>query len=128
MKIRILVLAGTLALLTAAAVRAQSLSAEVPFGFTAATAQLPAGHYKFTPMPDGRSIRIDGSANNQAIVTVITRLAAAIHTTTNDAHVVFDKVDNQYFLSEIWVPGQDGYDTYTTKVKHEHHVINVPVK
>jgi|WetSurMetagenome_2_1015567.scaffolds.fasta_scaffold66612_3 hypothetical protein len=128
MKIRILVVAGTLALLAASAVYAQTLSVDVPFGFTAAGTQFPSGHYQFTPASGNRSVRIDGPENHKAIAQVLTRLAGAIHTTPKDAHVVFDKVETQYFLSEIWIPQQDGYDMYNTKAKHEHKVIDVPVQ
>ncbi len=128
MKIRLLIFSGVFALLAASAVHAQTLSVEVPFAFSASGDKYPAGHYKLSPATGDRSIRIDGPENHRGFAVVITRLAAAIHTTPKDAHVVFDKVGEQYFLSEIWFPDQDGYDMHNTKVKHEHQVIDVPIK
>jgi beta-xylosidase len=55
-----------------------------------------------------------------------TRIAAGIHTSAQDAHIVFDKVGNSYLLSEIWAPGIDGYMLNVTKEKHEHMIVNTP--
>ena len=59
---------------------------------------------------------------------VLTRLAAGIHTTKQDAHVVFDKVGDKYTLSEIWIPGIDGFVLNMIKETHEHKILNVPIK
>ena len=65
-------------------------------------------------------------AGANAIAMVLTRLAGGLHTTPQDAHIVFDKVGNNYTLSEIWPLNGDGYLAYMTKGKHEHHTVNVP--
>jgi hypothetical protein len=57
---------------------------------------------------------------------VQTRLGAAIHTTKQDSHIVFDKVGEVYTLSEVWIPGTDGWLLFSTKGKHEHKTIDVP--
>jgi hypothetical protein len=69
-----------------------------------------------------------GSSKETATGLVLTRMAAGIHTTPRDAHVVFDKVGDQYWLAEIWIPGEDGIDLHNTTLKHEHRIINVQVK
>ncbi len=55
----------------------------------------------------------------------LTRVAAGMHTSPADGHVVFDKIGDAYTLAEIWIPGQDGYILAVTKAKHEHRIINV---
>ncbi len=104
-----------------------SLRANIPFAFTAGQKQLPAGEYSFTPTANGETVRV-ASNKDTALALVLTRMAAGIHTTPKDAHVVFDKMGDQYFLSEIWIPGVDGFDLHNTTQKHEHQIINVPVK
>ncbi len=55
----------------------------------------------------------------------MTRLSGEIHTTPQDAHLVFDKVGDTYLLSELWIPGEDGYLLQITKGAHEHIVLNI---
>ena len=64
-------------------------------------------------------------AKNSTLVPILTQLAGAMHTTPQDAHVVFDVVDGTHYLSEIWMPGEDGYLVLATKGKHEHRLINI---
>jgi len=126
------VVAVSLTLLLTAAfglaqVSADRVTAKVPHEFTAAGKLLPAGQYSFTYDADKRFVTIRGAGNEPGvIVPVVTLLAGAMHTTANDAHVVFDKVGNNYYLSEIWIPGIDGIALLTTKEKHEHEIVNVP--
>jgi hypothetical protein len=105
----------------------QSLRANIPFAFTVGSKQLPAGDYQFTTNTNDRNVRVS-SNKDSALAVILTRMAAGIHTTTEDAHVVFDKLGDQYFLAEIWIPGVDGFDLHNTTQKHEHRIINVPVK
>ena len=111
----------------AAAYAQQSLQANIPFAFKVGNKQLPAGNYRFIPTGEDRSIRVV-SDKDSAVGLVLTRLAAGIHTTPNDAHVVFDKMGEQYWLAEIWIPGIDGFDLNNMAEKHEHRIINMPVK
>jgi hypothetical protein len=37
--------------------------------------------------------------------------------------VVFDKVGEQRFLSEIWIPGQDGLQVRGTTQAHKHESV-----
>jgi hypothetical protein len=88
---------------------------------------LPAGQYEFFPDVQSSAMRVVGAGKgSSALAMIVTRMAAEIHTTPNDAHVVFDKVGDVYTLSEVWVPGQDGYMLNVTKGKHEHRTVNVP--
>ena len=98
----------------------------IPFPFTVGTKALPAGQYDFVRDGEAPDIRVVAAGKNVARVPIVTRLAGAIHTTPKDTHLVFDKVGDTRLLSEIWVPGQDGYLLSSTKGPHEHDVVDVP--
>ena len=71
------------------------VEATIPFAFNVEGKVLPAGQYEFTP------------AANLATL------------------IVFDKVGDVFTLSEIWVPGLDGFMLHMTKEAHEHRIVNV---
>jgi hypothetical protein len=128
---RNLLLISLLTLLAALSVHAQSgtIRAKIPFAFSAAGKQLPAGQYDFASIPGGQSVKVASeNGKNAVMVMILTRTAGAIHSTPADAHVVFDKVGETYTLSELWLPGADGYMLHTMKGQHEHRVVDVPVK
>ena len=110
---------------SAYAQRSASVTAKVPFAFNVAEKVLPAGEYKFSQSPGAAAITVRSSDGKEAAMALIlTRMAAGIHTTAQDSHVVFDKVGNSYFLSEIWVSGMDGYVLNVTKEMHEHAIVD----
>jgi hypothetical protein len=102
------------------------VKANIPFAFNVEGKTLPAGQYEFLPDTNGATMRILGAGKGSSVLAMIqTRMAAEIHTTPNDAHIVFDKVGDVYTLSEVWVPGVDGFMLHLTKGKHEHKVVDV---
>ncbi len=127
MRIKFLVVSLFLFSTVAAAYAQQGLRANIPFAFKVGDKQLPAGNYQFLPAGNNQSIRVV-SDKDSAIALVLTRLAAGIHTTPRDAHVVFDKMGEQYWLAEIWIPETDGFDLHNMTEKHEHKIIDMPVK
>jgi hypothetical protein len=127
-KTRVFVLSCLLTLVVPAFVYASmepSLNANVPFQFTAEGKVYPAGNYTFTPTDNQSAIRIEGPNKAEGFGVVITRLAAQFHTTATDAHLVFDELGNKHILSELWIPGEDGYLLHVTKEKHTHRVLHV---
>ncbi len=130
MRTRVLLMLSLFTLLIAASAYAQAplVLAKIPFAFTVEKKVLPAGQYEFTPNIERGVLRVlDVDKKGEAVLApIITRLAAGMHTTPKDAHIVFDKVGDVYTLSEIWVPGEDGYLLHATKGKHEHHIVDVP--
>jgi hypothetical protein len=117
-------------LLLAAFVSAQgrlAVNAKIPFAFSVEGKVLPAGQYSFAEGPGAASVNVKSSDGKEGVMALIqTRIAAGIHTSTDDSHVVFDKIGNSYFLSEVWVFGVDGYVLNVTKEKHEHVIVNAP--
>jgi hypothetical protein len=123
------VVLSLLTLLTAGHVYGQLrlLKADIPFAFHSGGKELPAGQYAFSSDTNGSTIKIVGAGKGSSVQAIVqTRMAAEIHTTPNDSHIVFDKVGEVLTLSEVWVPGKDGFMLHLTKGKHEHKVVNSP--
>ncbi len=130
MKMKIAVTMGFVALLVmvvGSAQSAQSIRANVPFQFVVEGKALSAGEYEFVRGTDDLSIQIISLKKGpSAAALIVTRLGRGIHTTPGDAHLVFDKVGETYFLSELWIPEMDGFLLHATKEHHEHRSINIP--
>jgi hypothetical protein len=129
MKIRILLTISAFVLFAATFASAATplVKGNIPFQFNAGGKVLPAGQYEFSTDDPGKLVTVRSvPAGSSSMVTVLTRLAAGIHTTAADAHIVFDKVGETYTLSEIWVPGVDGYLLNVVKSKHEHKIVDEP--
>jgi hypothetical protein len=128
MKTNIIVAASLIALMSLTVLLAQpkGIHANIPFQFTVENKLFPAGHYAFTPEPNNEAIRIiNMDKGPSGIALVITRLGSGIHTTEKDSHVVFDKLGDNYKLSELWYTGEDGFLVTATKGKHEHKMVDV---
>jgi hypothetical protein len=105
------------------------IKTKVAFPFKVAGKEFKAGEYSFstnaTAAGGAGYIQIDEGRTTTKI-PIITRIAAATHTTPKDAHLVFDRVGDTHYLSEIWVGKEDGYLLATTKGAHEHDVADIP--
>jgi hypothetical protein len=128
MRFRILTSVSLLVLLMSSFAYAQRplLHGNVPVKFSAGGRELPAGQYTFSRDSEGKWITIEGPGKTSIRVPVVTRLAAQMHTTPKDAHLIFDKTSEANYLSEIWVPTEDGFLLRTTKARHQHEVVDVP--
>ena len=93
---------------------------ETTFPFQAGGRILPAGKYVIEqPASDRLIVRsADGLA---ADVVILTRLAQPTPPLT-DARVTFDRLNDMYYASEIWIPGQDGFLLNDSMVKMHTHV------
>ena len=101
--------------------------AKIPFEFTAAGKVLPAGEYRFVAESGAAPVRVSPVGKGDSVlVPIITRIGGAIHTSHQDAHVVFDVVGNSHILSEIWGRTDDGLLLASTKEKHQHETVTVP--
>jgi hypothetical protein len=129
-KIKALGVASVFVLLAVVSAYGQTtVRANIPFAFAAAGKTLPAGQYDFVRDTSDEVIKVAGPVKGPTVqAMVITRLAGGMHTTPQDAHIVFDKVGEKYFLSEVWIPGVDGFLLHTTKEKHEHRIQDVSVR
>jgi hypothetical protein len=127
MKARIILGVGLLTLLAVMSGYGQQLAlkATIDFPFTAAGKALPAGQYEFLRDSTLQVFTVTGAGKTHAVVSILTTLALQTHSNADNAYLVFDKVGEACFLSEIWVPGADGFLVLATKGKHEHKVVTV---
>ncbi len=112
----------TLGVITGYAQRAR-VAVQIPFSFTAGGSELPAGSYRIGTDPNNPSVlRIRNEAGDKsALCTIITRLSAS---ESKKAQVVFDKVGEKRILSEVYLPGVDGYQLAGTKGEHTHEKVS----
>jgi hypothetical protein len=93
---------------------------DIGFKFMAAGKAMPAGKYsvEVSSGPGGR-VTLTGPEN--VMLPVITQLGR--HDNDKDPELVFDKINGQLLLSEVWLAGKDGLLLLATKESHEHHVL-----
>lgn len=105
----------------------QELAFNVKFDFTADEKVFKAGEYMISGDSKGtgelRIQRADGKFHN--VLTPMTRLARQHQGDAPKASLVFDTVGDKHILSEVWLPGQDGYLLRPAKEAHEHDVVDV---
>lgn len=118
---------GLFVLLAAAAALGQTPAAHivnVSYEFNAGGKVLPAGRYRISataePMP---LVKIEGMTNSSLVqVRTITTLAPG-DTPSENLRLVFDKVGDRRFLSEVWFPRHDGLLIHGTAQQHKHDVL-----
>jgi hypothetical protein len=100
----------------------------VDFPFVVEGKPAPAGTYVLRLNPDMSAFTLtqtDTPAPAETIaVETMTRLAA-MHPPRGTAHAVFDKKGETYFLSEIWLPDEDGWLVYPTSGLHSHRTVEL---
>jgi hypothetical protein len=109
-----LMLSGSLAWAAAA------VSVDIPFSFIVKDKEMPAGRYEIQPEgTDQGALAIRSSRGGGAVfVPVIERLA---DTGAKQAKVVFDKMqDGKSYLSEVHIPGSDGFLVGIAKGRETH--------
>ena len=95
--------------------------ANVPFAFHVGTAQLPAGCYRILTQYQGIAIR-----NCKTGATVFSPVQRESPRDTA-AQLVFDHLDNQYFLTQIWgEQGSTGMTVPSSKLERELQVASGP--
>ena len=126
MKTRILIMASVIGLLATTFGFAQSdqiIHVKIPFSFMVGEKLLPAGEYDFGPNALNDAIKVTSAEKGEGgDAIVLTQLSDEFHN-TGRGHVVFDKVGNTHFLSEIWIPDTVGFLVYAPSEKHTHVVV-----
>lgn len=100
------------------------LTAEVPFTFVAAGRTLAPGKYEVQLSDDQLQLSLLPEKGPGVPILTLTRLAGP-EALADTARLVFDKVENRYYLSEAWFPGLDGFELRATKEPHTHHTIKL---
>jgi hypothetical protein len=123
----VLSLAVLLAAGSSLAYAQDEVTAEIPFKFMAANRTFEAGTYDLQVSEDRNDVTLVTPQRTSDFMPVLTRLAAP-ETPLSDGKLVFDRVGDSYYLSEVWLPGMDGFLIRATKEKHTHHVIKLQKK
>ncbi len=122
--------AVALALILAAGVASAFAQAEfkVPFPITAGGKKLAAGDYAVAKAADGGLVLRQGSTGKEIPLGVLERIAKP-EPPVAGPRLVFDEVGDfapsyteyitVYVLSEVWLPGEDGYRVHVTKGAHK---------
>ena len=133
MKRQALTAAMALAVLLGAAAAAAAAPAEfkVPFAIKVAGKNLAAGDYAVTSAADGGLVLKQVSTGKEVPLAVIERIKP--EAPVAEPRLVFDEVGDfapsyteymtVYVLSEVWLPGQDGYRVHVTKGAHKTKVV-----
>jgi hypothetical protein len=129
MKRRVLSLAVALTFLLAAGVvrAAAQASFKVPFPIKVAGKNLAAGEYEAAKAPDGGLVLKQVSTGKETPVAVLERIKP--EAPAAEPKLVFDEVGDfapsyteyitVYVLSEVWLPGEDGFRVHVTKGAHK---------
>jgi hypothetical protein len=114
-----LALSGTVAL-----AQMSRVSVTLEFAFSASGKEMPAGRYMVEAQPGRVTIQPQGGNGSPIVMPVITRLGR--HDNDAEPELVFDKIDGKFLLSEVWLPGADGYLLLATSTEHDHAVHGGP--
>ncbi len=95
--------------------------AKMPFNFVVDNREMPAGTYELTVSDQGVLMLTPQPKGKAVFIPVITRLAQLQVST--EFRIVFDKVGEKYYVSEVWFPSDDGFLVKDTKEAHTHHVV-----
>jgi hypothetical protein len=96
---------------------AGAISVDVPFSFIVAGKELAAGKYEISEATG--KVLVKGSGGS-VVTPILERLA---DTGSDQPTIVFDKVEGKSYLSEIHIPGGDGYLVGIAKGKETHEVL-----
>ena len=97
---------------------ADALVAKVQFPFKAGGIEYPAGTYRIETIATMESLKIlHEETTKSGIVPFLTRLSER---EGEKGMLVFDKVGDQCYLSEIYIPGIDGFEVKAAAGKHTH--------
>lgn len=120
-------------LLLAGAVPAAAQTAfKISFPFQAGGNKLPSGDYTILKTAEG-PLTIRQQATGKEFKVPFTERVAQPKPPLAEPQLVFDEVGDfapsyteyvtVYILSEVWLPGEDGFRTHTTKGAHKTKVV-----
>ncbi len=95
---------------------AQSVVANIQFPFKAGGNNLPAGKYRIETNSQMEELVVRNVDTGRGVVVpYTTRLSPR---NDEQALVVFDKAGDSYYLSEVYIPGIDGFEIPGATGKH----------
>ncbi len=95
-----------------------TVKAKIPFKFVVEGRTLPAGNYEFQLVGNELgTIRVTDLKTDHSILVPI--MAPVGLQPAKTAEILFDKTGKTSYLSEVVIPGMDGYRVAIPTVKHE---------
>jgi hypothetical protein len=93
-------------LFVVSAARAQEIrvKADIPFDFVAGNRAYPAGSYRIEPIENTTALLLE-DANKSGLAMVMPHACQSV-TPAESTKLVFHRVGDTYFLSQIWVEGR----------------------
>ncbi len=130
MKKRVFVLLAAVALLLVghpSTSHAQNVTfITVDFPFVVHDRTVPPGTYVLRLNPDMSGFTLtqtDTPAPADALAVQTLKRLATLEPPVGNTHVEFDKVGDKYYLSEIWLPDEDGWLVYATTEQHTRRTV-----
>ncbi len=107
--------------LAGAYVYAGEVTVNIKQPFKAGGKAYPAGHYKILAEDESDHINLlNLDKKTDDVIRFATRLSQR---EGEPGEVVFDKVDNELYLSEIYIIGMDGFFFQGAPGKHKHLIV-----
>ncbi len=103
-----------------------ALVADIAFPFNAGSKVFQAGTYEFRAGSQTDVITMTNLKTRESFtVPVLTRLSAR---PPEESCVVFDKVKEQSYVSELYFPGEDGFHVTGAHGPHTHVIVKAKKK
>ena len=94
------------------------LTVDIAFPFVAGDKAFPVGKYEFSPNDRGTAVTVRSlQGRGEVVVPVMTRLAPR---PGGQASLLFDRVRTDSLLSEMYLPGLDGFMFKGAAGAHSH--------
>ena len=93
------------------------------FDFVARGQSYTAGQYTLVANATRDVLSLEPKSSKESMVMLPVETRISERKSLTEAEVVFDKLDGKLYLSELQVPGQDGYLVLVTKAKHTHETV-----
>jgi hypothetical protein len=119
----VLALAAVALLVSASAASAQETTSFTTASKFEVNGQVfEAGHYTLRFRND--MLEVVPQKGAESDVPILSRMAGP-GGNPSEPRIVFDKADGMLYLSELWLPGQDGFLFRYTVEKHTHVIVNL---
>jgi hypothetical protein len=96
---------------------------KIPTGFVANGKAFPSGNYALSVDEGSAVVTLESTGAKMPSVVLPVETRVSEPKPLAEPEVVFDKLNGQLLLSELLVPGEDGYLLLVTKAKHTHELL-----
>lgn len=97
-----------------------SLSAQVPFAFSANNHQFAAGQYQIRPL-NGLLLQVSNLTTHQSGYIMVS--PSGVKDVQSTGRLLFHVYGNQYFLSQIWTPGTSAISQLSPTQQERHAML-----